>query len=166
MDTLLRPAPPPSAPADLFLVILGPAALGLAASLGGDLDGLASAVITLPAVVLGTTVFMLPALYIGSALVGADAGAREMGRHALAALREAGMGCLGLAPAMMFLCATSTLGGGLAVQLALLFAMILGLRGLHARLFAEHEGFFASLVFTAWAAVAVGIGSQLAGPVL
>lgn len=154
---------------DLSLAMGGPAALGLTLGLTGAAHGWLHPTWTLPAAMLGTTLLMLPALYIGGALAGADATARRVARDTLGALREAGLGCLGLAPAMLFLCATSGEGGGqLAVGLSLALAALLGLRGLYTRLYARLGSGAAkakaTLVFAAWTLVALGIGARLSAP--
>lgn len=166
MDTT-TPRPPVSL--DLTLGFGGPAALGLTMGLTGVSASVLLSAVTLPAAVLGTTLLMLPALYIGSALAGADTHARQMLRDALGALREAGIGCLGLTPALLFLCATSGGGAGeLAVGFGLLVAAMLGLRGFYVRLFDELELGLAKgkavLIFAAWALVALGIGARMAAP--
>lgn len=152
---------------DLALGFGGPAALGLAMGLTGVSASVLLSAVTLPGAVLGTTLLMLPALYIGSALAGADTHARQMLRDALGALRDAGIGCLGLAPALLFLCATSGAdAGALAVGCGLLFAALLGLRGFYVRLFDELALGLAKgkavVIFAAWSAVALGIGARMA----
>lgn len=166
MDTTTH-RPPVSL--DLALGFGGPAALGLTMGLTGVSASVLLSAVTLPGAVLGTTLLMLPALYIGSALAGADTHARQMVRDAVGALREAGIGCLGLTPALLFLCATSSGGAGqLAVAFGLLVAAMLGLRGFYVRLFDELELGLAKgkavLIFAAWALVALGIGARMAAP--
>ena len=166
MDTTTH-RPPVSL--DLALGFGGPAALGLTMGLTGVSASVLLSAVALPGAVLGTTLLMLPALYIGSALAGADTHARQMVRDALGALREAGIGCLGLTPALLFLCATSSGSAGqLAVAFGLLVAAMLGLRGFYVRLFDELELGLAKgkavLIFAAWALVALGIGARMAAP--
>lgn len=167
MNELTHPTPPLAL--DLALALGGPASLGLTLGLTGISQSVLASALLVPAAIFGTTALMLPALYIGSALAGTGVTARQMGRDTLGALREAGLGCLGLAPAMLFLAATSASGGGaLAVSLALAVAVMLGFRGLYARLFAPLELGPAkakgALVFAAWALVAFGIGARLSIP--
>jgi hypothetical protein len=154
---------------DLVLSIAGPAALGVALGVTGAGAAGLSAALTLPAAMLGTTALMLPALYIGGALAGTDTVARRMARDTVGALREMGLACIGFAPAVLFLGATSASdGGAVAVALALTFAALVGLRGLYVRMLADRDldgtKAKAALVFAAWALVAMGIGARLAMP--
>ncbi len=154
---------------DLALALGGPATLGLTLGLTGVSANLVAPALIVPAAIVGTTALMLPALYIGSALAGTDVTAREMGKGTLGALREAGLGCVGLAPAILFLGATSSSGGGaLAVGFALALAVALGFRGLYSRLFGPLEvgpaKAKAVLVFAGWTLVAFGIGARLTLP--
>jgi len=95
-------------PSSLLRTIGGPIALGAALGLPAGAGGLLRQAATLPGIVLGLTLLMAPALYIGSSLLGLAPPAADALRAAGRALRACGTLLLGLAPATAFLLATAS----------------------------------------------------------
>jgi hypothetical protein len=116
------------------------------------------------AIVVGLSVFMIPALYIATTLVGAAPSAQQVGSSAACALRAGGTLLLGLAPATVFLIATSEtrLLVWILGFLALALAMLASLRILFSELFTTASARLRALpVFLIWAAVSLGLGAHL-----
>jgi hypothetical protein len=144
-----------------LLMVGGPALIGVCA---GSPLGVAAALrqgAAVPAVVLGISAMMIPALYIGASFVGAAPSARRMWRATTGTLRDIGSVSLGLAPALAVLIATAqdpsvaTAFGALTMAAA----AVLGLRALYLRLFAgQRRGLWALPLYTIWALVSLGIG--------
>lgn len=152
----------PNLGARLALAVAGPAALGVA--LASRDIGSASEVLRLPVLWIGVAALMTPALYIVAALSGLAPSAREVVGSAVDALGRGGGLVLGLAPALLFLVATSFSGAvarGL-VGLAAIVGAVAALGVLFHRLYVEPDaGVSARFVFMGWAAVLLGIGVQL-----
>lgn len=143
-----------------LLAAAGPAALGLGLTLR-DVSA-AGELLRLPAVWIGVTALMVPALYIGSALAGRAPSARVVGQAVADALTRSSVLLLGLAPGLLFLVATA--GFDATAQILVLGAAALGaaagLATVYRRLF-KGGGLGVRALFVAWATVLVGIGIQL-----
>lgn len=152
----------------IALALAGPAAAGAAAGFrSGALETVRLGA-ALPATVIGVAVLTLPALYVATTYVGASPSLDRLSSAALAALRDAGIALLGLAPALLFLAATSDVDharawSGVAFA-ASAFVTVRALSrgvGLGAGSELSHRA-----VFGAWALVSVAIGGLLAARVL
>jgi len=148
----------------VLVAAAGPAAIG--AVLGMPRGGLAmaSGAAILPAILLGVTVLMVPALYITTSLLGAAPPARETPTHLGGALRAMGTILLGLAPPSAFLAATMGSGATVLVLGALVttFGTLVGLRRLFAGMFGGRPaGMPAVLACALWSLVALVIGGRL-----
>ncbi len=148
------------------IILGGPAAVGACMGMYYGAGALLEKALTLPAVLLGVTLLMIPALYIGAALLGVAPSARSVMRASLHALHDTGIIFLGLTPALAFLVATSS--NSLTVyilgQLTAATGAILALRALYLRLFAnrgERPSKLMVPVYLAWSMVCLGIGWQL-----
>lgn len=141
---------------DWMLAVAGPAATGAAGGFPGGMVSLAAGAGQVPAVFVGVTVAMLPALYIALAMTGVAPPLARLPGVAGEALREAGIALLGLSPALVFLRATGT-GVGLVFVAALLGAL-LAARAFWLRLALDRAGRGAAAVFGLWALVACAIG--------
>jgi hypothetical protein len=120
----------------------------------------------LPALVIGLTVALVPALYIGLSLSGSAPPAGEVAAAVGKALGAAGLVMIGLAPATLFLVAStrSTLLVNALTLLVVGGAAVLGLRRLSQLLFAgRNVGAAGALVYGAWASVALVLGGKLLG---
>ncbi len=140
------------------LAVSGPAALGLCAGLStGPRLG---PILGVPAVVIGVTALMIPALYIATALAGVAPPLGRLARSASEALASFGLIGLGCGPALAFLVITATAASAVEALLggALLVASAVGLRVLFANAF---EGARAGFVFVQWSLVTIGIGAHL-----
>ncbi len=144
------------------LIIAGPMLIGAALGLQAGPAELLSRAVTLPAIIVGVTLLMLPALYIGAAFLGVAPKARAMARSGSAALADTGIIMLGLAPSLLFLIAASTKGTTVVTlgTLVLGVSVLLGLRALFLRLF-DRRSLLALALFLGWSLVSVGIGGQL-----
>ena len=148
----------------LALAVSGPAALGAAIGARFGIAALATRAALTPAIVVGVTALMVPALYIAASLVGEAPPMGRFGAAAAAGLRAAGIAMLGLTGPALFLIGTARgtaavwlVGGG-----ALFAGVLVGLRALYRALFGE--GLAPNLrlvVFGSWSAVAMAIGARL-----
>jgi hypothetical protein len=144
----------------IALAAAGPILLGgvLSARLGEI-----APLVALPLIVAGLTALTIPALYIGSAAIGAapapDAIAASVGR----ALASLGAALCGLAVPLAFLVATSATGVGVGLgSVALVVASLFGLGALYRGLFSgQPPSFLRDGLFGVWALVALGIGARL-----
>lgn len=148
----------------LLVAVAGPAAIG--AVLGMPEGGLAmaSGAAALPAILLGVTVLMLPALYISTSLLGAAPPAGATLAHLGRALWSTGTVLLGLAGPSAFLAATmGSRGTALALgALVTLGGALVGLRALFAGMFAGRAVATTGVVAcAAWSLVAMTIGGRL-----
>lgn len=157
----------------LAWALLGPAALGAWVALryiasdvpgpGGDAIFI-RLTLGMPLAILGAAALTAPALYIGSAVMKADARPRHMLRQIAHGLDGAGLVMLGLMPAVLFLGATTTHPGiaAFVAGAALAGAIIFGVRLLFGRLYRSTESRVRALpVYAAWAVVTLGIGLMM-----
>jgi hypothetical protein len=144
----------------LALATAGPLLLGgvLSARLGAPAPMLA-----LPLIVAGLTAVTVPALYIGSAAIGAAPAPSVIAGAVGRALAALGAALCGMAVPLAFLVATSSAGTGVALgSLALIAAALFALGTLHRGMFGgqlvsvSRDG-----LFVLWSAVALGIGARL-----
>jgi hypothetical protein len=161
LDTPPEPAlAPPTFRRAALLAAAGPAALGLGLTLRDA--SAAGELVRLPAVWIGVTALMVPALYIGSALAGRAPSARVVAQAVADGLTRSSVLLLGLAPGLLFLVATAgfnATASALVLAAAALGALA-GLGTIHRHLF-RGGGLGGRLLFLAWSAVLVGIGIQL-----
>jgi hypothetical protein len=145
-------------------ILAGPVALGLALGFGSGPRSMLTHSLILPALVIGLTLALVPALYVGLSLAAAAPPATDVAKAVEKSLCTAGLSMLGLAPATLFLVA-STRSQGLVVVLGTIViggAAVLGLRQLSRLLFAERSvGARAVFVYGAWASVALLLGGKL-----
>lgn len=147
-----------------LLAIAGPAVIGAALGMPFGLSKLLAEAGMVTAIVVGLSVFMIPALYIGTTLIGAAPSADRVGAAAASALRAGGTLLLGLAPATVFLIATSQTR--LVVWalgfLVLAAGMMASLRILFSDLFTTSAARLRALpVFLIWSVVSLGLGAHL-----
>ena len=160
---MLRLVAPPR-PTTLLLALGGPAAIGAVLGMPRGALAMARGAATLPAVLLGVTAVMLPALYIGTSLLGVAPPAGETPAVLGRALRATGTLLLGLAGPGLFL--AGTMG---SATTALVFAAfvtvvgsLVGLRSLFAGLFeGRSPGLAGWLTAIAWSIVSLTIGARL-----
>jgi hypothetical protein len=134
--------------------------------LGGVLSarlGEIAALVALPLIVAGLTALTIPALYIGSAAIGAAPPPAEIAGAVGRALASLGAALCGLAVPLGFLVATSQPGVGVVLgSIALVTAALFGLGALHRGMFAgQPPSLTRDGMFVVWAAVALGIGARL-----
>ncbi len=146
------------------LSFAGPAALGAA---WATKSGVAiTEVARLPLLWVGVAALMVHALYIGAALSGLSPSARDVLSSAVDSLSRGGALLLGLCPALLFM-VTTTDGSWVAEVLVRLCAGLGALTGLsvlfHKLCVEPDASVLARFVFLSWAAVLLGIGSQLFG---
>ena len=147
-----------------LLALAGPALLGAALGMPFGLPRLLSEAALVTAIVVGLSVFMIPALYIAATLVGAAPSVDQVGASAASALRAGGTLLLGLAPATLFLIATSQtrLTVWILGFLVLAVSMIASLRILFSDLFTTPAARLRALpVFLIWSIVSLGLGAHL-----
>jgi hypothetical protein len=148
----------------LALVLGGPALLGAALGMRFGLRPLLAEAALVVAIVVGVSVMMVPALYIGAAQFGVAPSAGRVVVAAVAALRASGTLLLGLAPASLFLLATSqsALLSWVLGFLVLGASQLVALRTLYALIAPENGRRLRALpVFVLWSVVALGLGAQL-----
>ncbi len=149
---------------DGWPIVAGPIALGLTLGFGWGVQAMLFHALLLLALVVGLTLALSPALYIGLSLSGAAPPASEVATAVGRALRTAGLVLVGLAPATLFLVASTrsstvievlgmvVVGGGAVLGLRRLSELLLAGRSVGAR---------PALVFGAWASVALLLGGKL-----
>ena len=143
----------------ICLALGGSAAAGLCVSLHASSSWAPAAAV--PLVLFGVTAVMIPALYIGTAMIGAAPPLSEMGRATTQALWGAGLVLLGLCPALCFLIATSNATAAFWLARGTIgISVAIGLRVLFAAAFHRHRG-RAALLFVVWSLFAIGIGDRL-----
>ena len=142
----------------------GPILLGATLGIPFGLGCVFKQAATVPAALVGVGALMIPALYIVTSLIGVAPPAQQVVRAATSALRSSGTIMLGLAPATVFLMATSR------TELA---ALILGMLIAGVSMFAAFRGLFSDLfacsgvrpravpVFLLWSGVSLGLGAHL-----
>jgi hypothetical protein len=147
-----------------LVALAGPALLGAALGMPFGLPKLLSEAAMVTAIVVGLSVLMIPALYIATTLVGAAPSADQVGASAASALRAGGTLLLGLAPATLFLIATSQTHVIVWILgfLVLSVSMIASLRILFSDLFTTPTARLRALpVFLIWSIVSLGLGAHL-----
>jgi hypothetical protein len=145
-------------------IVVGPVALGLALGFGAGVKAMVCRGLLLPALVIGLTVALTPALYIGLSLSGGAPPASDVVRAVGRSLCTAGLVMVGLAPATLFLVASTRSSGVIAALGTVLIggAALLGIRRLLQLLFANQSVTARpALVCGAWASVALLLGSRL-----
>mgnify|MGYP001210804561 CR=1 FL=1 len=149
--------------ASLVMALAGPAAIGASIGLPNGAAPMLRQLLAIPAILVGTSLFMLPALYIASSLVGIAPSASSVLSSWIAAQRDAGVLLLGLAPACLFLLATSqsVAATWLLGSAAVCAGACLSLRTIHSGLFVDVPRVKSVPLFSAWAAVALGLGIHL-----
>lgn len=140
----------------------GPFALGGLTGLRHSGGALLSGALGMPAIAVGTTALMAPALYLSLALAGSPASSRHVVDRLGDALAATGRVQMGFAPAALFLAATavSLQTAVLFVLLAMAAGLLVALRGLVGALAAE-GGLRAGMVSLAWCVVALVVGGRL-----
>jgi len=151
-------------PMAVLVTVGGPVAVGAALGLPFGPRALLIEAAVVPAVVLGLTLLMLPALYIGTSLLGVAPPAGATVTTVGCALRASGTVLLGLAAPTAFLLATTTdprLVRLLAV-VVVAASVLCGLRILYLSMFHSRGTHLRALpVFVAWAFVCGAIGARL-----
>lgn len=150
--------------ASVLLALAGPAAAGAAAGLPLGSRHMIVHAAALPGIVVGVTVFMLPALYIATTLAGVSPPAARVGHAALAGLRSTGILLLGLSPALLFLLTTTSAGLLSLLLIGVVFAgsALVGMRALYSRLFDDSVSRARSIpVFVGWSLVCLGLATHL-----
>ena len=154
--------PTPSVPLSITAAAVGPVVLGAIIGSPGGPFAAAHDAMTVPALVFGVTLIMVPALYVATAIAGAAPSARGFGRAVGLGLRSCGVAMLGLAAPAAFLVATGEDAEvGFVVGAAVLATGILiGLRALYRTLFAEpRTAVIHVVVYFGWSCLALIIGA-------
>ena len=160
---------------DLLQAIAGPVVLGGVLGIPMGTSALLQEAATLPAVLFGTTLLMVPALYIGSTILGVAPSAQAVARAVGKGLSACGALLLGLAPLCAFLLVTTAdldmtwffgtsdhfgvvwLFGVCALATGLFF----GLRALRDAMFKEEKKALWLPLFWSWSFVALLVGERL-----
>jgi hypothetical protein len=146
-----------------LLALGGPLAIGAILGMRSGAYATGADALSLPAVVFGVTLLMMPALYILASLLGAAPEAGEVAAATGAGLRACGTALLGLAGPAAFLAATAD-GAGipkLTGAMVVIAGGLCGLRALYVGLFAGRGGQRAAVLFTCWSALVLALGSRL-----
>ncbi len=148
----------------MLIGVGGPAVAGTCAGSLYGVDGLLAFGALTPLSFLGITFITLPGFYIGTALLNIAPEPREVSRVALGALHDQGVAYLGLSPALLFLCATSTnlYEGTVIGMVGLGLGALVGVSAFYRRLrktMAEPKALF--LIFTLWFLLCAGLSWEL-----
>jgi len=147
-----------------LLAIAGPAAAGAAVGMPLGTKQLLAHAIAVPGIIVGVTVFMIPALYIATTLAGVSPPAARVARAALGGLRSTGVLLLGVSPALLFLLITTPVGflSLLLIGTVLAGAAVVGMRALYSLLFDGTGSPARSIpVFAGWSLVCLGLATHL-----
>lgn len=147
----------------LAVAIGGPTLIGALIGLGtgGGLAGAVQHGFTLTAIIVGVAALTLPALYVGAAMNGLAPPLRDAARASQAAMVDAGIVMLGLAPVLAFFALTASSGATVLVLVHLLLAigLLIPMQALYVRVFADADRQHVALsLFAAWALVALAMG--------
>lgn len=145
--------------------VLGPVALGSVLGLGAGPLGVLQRSLGLPALVLGLTGALAPALYIGLAMADGSISALQLKRALTRALAATGVTMAGLTPATLFLVSTAS-SGTTVLQLGSVaagFSAVLGMKQLGAELSPPPmtQSPRATLVLLAWCVIALLLAAHL-----
>lgn len=147
-----------------LLAVGGPLVLGATLGVRFGIHKIVTEAAVLAGLMLGLTIMMAPALYIGLSLVGAAPPAARLAESVGSALRASGTVMAGLAPATAFLLST-TLSHVVVYILgvvAVAGAALAGLRALWLELDASPGTRLRALgVFGIWSLVSTGLGAHL-----
>lgn len=147
-----------------LIAVAGPAAAGAAVGLPLGTRQMLAHAAAVPGIIVGVTVFMIPALYIATTLAGVSPPAARVGRAALGGLRSTGILLLGISPALLFLLTTTPVGllSLLLIAVVLLGSALIGLRALYSLLFDGAASHARSIpVFAGWSLVCLGLATHL-----
>lgn len=147
---------------DAAIVAAGPVVAG--ACLGLGQGGVLANAARIPVVFVVVAAVMLPALYIGAALLGIAPSIRRVLAAAAGAFRSASLLFLGTAPAVAFLVTTREADARLWFlgQGVVLVGAALALRELYVRAFESCDAHLKAVpLYAAWALVSLGIGAHL-----
>jgi len=147
---------------DAAIVALGPVVAGACLALGHG-NTIATAV-RVPVVFVVVAAMMVPALYIGAALLGIAPSARKVAGGVFTAFRSASLVLLGLAPAVAFMVASASedQSMGLLGQGVVLIGGLMALRALYREVFDECASRARAVaLYGVWAVVSLGIGGHL-----
>jgi hypothetical protein len=145
------------------LTVGGPALVGALLAMPLGLVGTASGALQLPAVLIGVTLLMMPALYICASLNGFQLTTRTLLEASKTSLMRTSLVLLGLAPALLFVGASSEslrMMQKLAPY-ALRIAVFIGVRAIFPLIFGETAPLRSKVLFAAWAFVGIGIAESL-----
>ena len=148
----------------LLVAVGGPLVLGATLGVPFGVRKILTDSVLLPGLVIGLTLMMAPALYIGMSLVGAAPPASRVGTAVGRALRAGGIVMAGLSPATAFLLSTTLSHAFVYVfgVLAVGGATLAALRALWGELVTEPDKRLRAIpVFGIWSAVSLGLGLHL-----
>jgi hypothetical protein len=148
---------------ELALTVGGPAIVGALLALPFGLVATARGAAQLPAVLIGVTLLMLPALYICASLNGFQLTTRRLLEAGQTALYRMGLVLLGFAPALLFIGVSSETPKALLIvaPFAVRIAAAIGVRAIFPLVFEGSSGLKSKVVFAAWAFVGLGIAESL-----
>lgn len=147
---------------DAAIVAAGPVVAGACLGLGHG--GVLASAARIPVVFVMVAAVMLPALYIGSALLGVAPSIHRIVSASASAFRSAALLFLGTAPAVAFLVTTREADARLWFlgQGVVLIAAVLALRELYVQAFTGCAAHMRAVpLYGAWALVSLGIGAHL-----
>ena len=148
----------------LMVAAGGPLVLGAALGVPFGVRRIVTESVLLPGLVIGLSLMMAPALYIGMSLAGAAPPASRVAAAVGRGLRASGTTMAGLAPATAFLLSTTLWHGSVYVfgLLAVGGAMLAGIHALWRALGTDAgKRARAIAVFGVWSAVSLGLGTHL-----
>lgn len=150
---------------DALTAFAGPAAIGACLGWTSGAATLLTTSLTLPLSFALVGALTLPGLYIGAALADAAPPLHMMARTAIGALRDQGVAFLGLAPALLFMSATSTdVHESLALgTLVVTLGALIGMHAFYSRVRANQpqDSLRVGAVFALWALANLGLGWEI-----
>lgn len=148
-------------PQGALCAVGGPVVIGTIVGMPSGPFAAGHGALATPAILFGVTALMVPALYIATAFAGVAPPARRFAGAIGDGLRVCGVALLGLAAPAGFLAATSetAAAASLAGAGALVASVLIGLRGLHRRLFADRSPDLVHLaIYGGWSLLAMTLG--------
>jgi hypothetical protein len=148
---------------DIPIALLGPAVVGFVVGLEHTPVAAARTAMALPAIGAVVAALMLPALYIGTSLVGEAPRARALAGAALHAAQSCGHALLGMAIPLAFLLATtrSTATASWIGAATLAMGAWCGLRVLRDDAIGSDPEPRSWWIYAVWSLTALGIGARL-----
>ena len=147
----------------LAVAVAGMALVGACLGMRGGFESMVWRTAVIPVAYFGIAAMTIPALYVGTAYLGAAPSAPAVVKASKRALRDIGVVFLGMAPAIAFLMVSldSTFTAGILAFLVMGFGSAVGLRTFYTRVSCVERKGHALVMFLVWAGVSLQAGAHV-----